>query len=129
MTFLYRAEGQPKATGTMPFEDVDKDAYYYDAVLWAWNNGITLGTSKTTFSPTQTVTRGQAVTFLYRHAGEPAVGTENPFTDVAETDYFYNAILWAVNKKITTGTTATTFSPNRDSFRAEVVTFLYRELK
>jgi len=129
VTFLYRAEGSPKVSGETPFEDLDKDAYYYDAVLWAWNNGITIGTSATTFSPSMTVTRGQAVTFLYRHAGEPAVGTVNPFTDVAESDYYYNAILWAVNKKITTGTTETTFEPNRDSYRAEVVTFLYRELK
>ncbi|MBR0140292.1 MAG: S-layer homology domain-containing protein [Firmicutes bacterium] len=128
VTFLWRAAGSPKVSGEMPFEDVSESAYYYDAVLWAYVNGITEGTTPTTFRPDRTVTRGQAVTFLHRNAGEPGVGDTNPFTDVEESDYYYAPILWAVEKKIVEGTTPTTFSPNRDSYRAEVVTMLYREL-
>ncbi|MBR0139075.1 MAG: leucine-rich repeat protein [Firmicutes bacterium] len=128
VTFLWRAAGSPKVSGDMPFEDVPEGAYYHDAVLWAYQKGITEGTTPTTFRPDWTVTRGQAVTFLHRNAGEPEVGDTNPFTDVEETDYYYAPILWAVDKKIVEGTTPTTFSPDRDSYRAEVVTMLYREL-
>ncbi|MBR0523010.1 MAG: S-layer homology domain-containing protein, partial [Firmicutes bacterium] len=128
VTFLWRAAGKPVVEIDCPFEDIEEDAYYYQAVLWAYKNGITDGTTPTTFRPDWTVTRGQAVTFLYRYAGEPKLGEVNPFEDVAETDYYYNAILWAVKKGITEGTSKTTFSPERDSFRAEVVTMLYRQL-
>jgi|GEM_PF-3025956 len=128
VTFLWRAAGKPVVEIDCPFEDIEEDAYYYQAVLWAYKNGITDGTTPTTFRPDWTVTRGQAVTFLYRYAGEPKIGEVNPFEDVAETDYYYNAILWAVKKGITEGTSKTTFSPDRDSFRAEVVTMLYRQL-
>ena len=110
-----------------PFKDVAKNAYYYDAVQWAVRGGITVGTSADTFSPDEGCTRAQIVTFLYRAAGEPKVGSaENPFTDVHEDDYFYNAVLWAVEKGITYGTSADKFSPHDNCTRAEIVSFLYR---
>lgn len=94
------------ADSSNPFADVPADAYYHDAVLWALDKNVTTGTSKTTFSPSATCTRGQVVTFLWRAMGcpEPA-STENPFTDVTESDYFYKAVLWAVEKGVTNGTT------------------------
>ena len=110
-----------------PFTDVPADAYYHDAVLWAVENGITSGTSATTFSPNAACTRAQAVTFLWRAAGSPEPGiAENPFTDVASDSYYYKAVLWAVEKGITSGTSATTFSPNVTCSRAQIVTFLWR---
>ena len=110
-----------------PFTDVPADAYYHDAVLWAVENGITSGTSATTFSPNAVCTRAQAVTFLWRAAGSPEPGiAENPFTDVASDSYYYKAVLWAVEKGITSGTSATTFSPNVTCSRAQIVTFLWR---
>ena len=110
-----------------PFIDVNKGAYYYDAVLWAVENNITTGTSATTFSPNATCTRGQVVTFLWRAAGCPEpTGSSSPFTDVKPGDYFYKAVLWAVEKNITKGTGATTFSPNDGCTRGQVVTFLHR---
>ncbi|MCD8145508.1 MAG: S-layer homology domain-containing protein [Oscillospiraceae bacterium] len=109
------------------FDDVSSDDYFETAVNWAAVQGITNGTTATTFSPFETCTRAQAVTFLYRAAGSPAVeGVENPFTDVSETEYYYNAVLWAYSKGITTGTTETTFSPNETCERCQIVTFLYR---
>ncbi|WP_458863295.1 S-layer homology domain-containing protein [Acidaminobacterium chupaoyuni] len=129
VTFLWRAMGEPAPTSNVcPFTDVDADAYYYDAVLWAVEKGITQGTSATTFSPNDICTRGQVVTFQYRAAGEPAVTAANPFTDVKSGDYWYNAVLWAVGKEITVGTSATTFSPLDDCTRGQIVTFLYRQL-
>ncbi len=118
----------PDPTEENPFTDVDETNYFYDAVLWAIENGITSGTSETTFSPYQEAERCQVVTFLWRAAGCPEVaeGTVNPFTDVSESDYFYTAVLWAVEKGITSGTTATTFSPFAKCERCQVVTFLYR---
>lgn len=115
------------ADSSNPFTDVSADAYYHDAVLWALDKNVTTGTSKTTFSPSATCTRGQVVTFLWRAMGcpEPA-STENPFTDVTESDYFYKAILWAVEKGVTNGTTDTTFGPNGTCTSAHVVTFLWR---
>ena len=110
-----------------PFRDVSKSDYFYNAVLWAVENGITQGTSATAFSPAATCTRGQVVTFLWRAAGEPKMsGTKNPFRDVKSTDYYYNAVLWAVEKGITQGTSATTFAPGAPCTRAQVVTFLWR---
>ncbi len=109
-----------------PFIDVDRDDWFYEDLLWALENGITNGTSADTFSPFDPIERCEFVTMLWREAGEPVVKIENPFTDVTEKDYYYNAVLWAYSKGITTGTTATTFSPTEDCERCEVVTFLYR---
>lgn len=121
------AEETPAPEKTNPFTDVAKDAYYYDAVLWALENNITTGTTATTFSPNATCTRGQVVTFLWRAVGCPEpITTENPFTDVTEKDYFYKPILWAVEHGITTGTSDTTFSPGDTCTSAHVVTFLCR---
>lgn len=129
MTFLWRAEGQPAPTTTEnPFTDVEEGTYYYDAVLWAVENGITTGTSATTFAPEKTITRSQAVTFLWRNAGAPASEVENPFTDVAADAYFADAVLWAVESGVTTGTSETTFSPDANCIRAQIVTFLYRAM-
>jgi uncharacterized repeat protein (TIGR02543 family) len=129
VTFLWRAMGSPEPTSsTCPFTDVDSSDYYYKAVLWAVEKGVTTGTTDTTFSPDDTVTRGQAVTFLYRAAETPAAGTTNPFTDVKSGDYYYDAVLWAVGKNITEGASATTFIPANDCTRAQIVTFLWRYL-
>ena len=127
VTFLWRTAGSPKPeTRTMPFTDVPAGSYYYDAVLWAVENGITKGTSDTTFSPNMTCTRAQIVAFLWRSEKSPAAGTANPFADVKSTAYYADAVLWAVKENITKGTTSTTFSPNADCTRAQIVTFLWR---
>ena len=127
VTFLWRAAGSPKPeTRTMPFTDIPAGSYYYDAVLWAVENGITKGTSDTTFSPNMTCTRAQIVTFLWRSEKSPAAGTANPFADVKSTAYYAGAVLWAVKEDITKGTTNTTFSPDADCTRAQIVTFLWR---
>ena len=126
-TFLWRAAGSPKPeTRTMPFTDVPAGSYYYDAVLWAVENGITKGTSDTTFSPNKTCSRAQIVTFLWRYEKSPAAGTANLFVDVKSTVYYADAVLWAVKEDITKGTTSTTFSPDADCTRAQIVTFLWR---
>ena len=110
-----------------PFTDVPKDAYYHDAVLWALEKSITTGLTETTFGPEETCTRGQVATFLWRAKGCPEPETtENPFTDVSESDYYYKPILWAYENGITTGTTETTFSPNGTCTSAHVITFLWR---
>ena len=127
VTFLWRAAGSPEPeTRTMPFTDVPAGSYYYDAVLWAVENGITEGTSDTTFSPNSTCTRAQIVAFLWRSEKSPAAGTANPFADVKSTAYYAGAVLWAVKEDITKGTTNTTFSPDADCTRAQIVTFLWR---
>ena len=127
VTFLWRAAGSPKPeTRTMPFTDIPAGSYYYDAVLWAVENGITKGTSNTTFSPNMTCTRAQIVAFLWRSEKSPAAGTANPFADVKSTAYYADAVLWAVKEDITKGTTNTTFSPDADCTRAQIVTFLWR---
>ena len=131
VTFLWRAAGSPEPTTTRnPFRDVNAVTHssYYKAILWASQKGITSGTSSTAFSPDQVCTRAQIVTFLYRYAGQPSGYYSNPFKDVGATSEasYYNAILWAVGKGITTGTSATTFSPYASCNRAEAVTFLYR---
>ena len=127
VTFLWRTAGSPKPEiRTMPFTDVPVGSYYYDAVLWAVENGITKGTSDTTFSPNMTCTRAQIVAFLWRSEKSPAAGTANPFADVKSTAYYADAVLWAVKENITRGTTSTTFSPNADCTRAQIVTFLWR---
>ncbi len=127
VAFLWRAAGSPKPeTRTMPFTDVPAGSYYYDAVLWAVENDITKGTSDTTFSPNMTCTRAQIVAFLWRSEKSPAAGTANPFADVKSTAYYADAVLWAVKENITRGTTNTTFSPDADCTRAQIVTFLWR---
>ena len=127
VTFLWRAAGSPEPeTRAMPFADVPVGSYYYDAVLWAVENGITKGTSDTTFSPNMTCSRAQIVTFLWRSEKSPAAGTANPFADVKSTAYYAGAVLWAVKEDITKGTTNTTFSPDADCARAQIVTFLWR---
>ena len=127
VTFLWRTAGSPKPeTRAMPFTDVPVGSYYYDAVLWAVENGITKGTSDTTFSPNMTCSRAQIVAFLWRSEKSPAAGTANPFADVKSDAYYADAVLWAVKENITKGTTSTTFSPNADCTRAQIVTFLWR---
>ena len=127
VTFLWRTVGSPKPeTRAMPFTDVPVGSYYYDAVLWAVENGITKGTSDTTFSPNMTCTRAQIVAFLWRSEKSPAAGTANPFADVKSDAYYADAVLWAVKENITKGTTNTTFSPDADCTRAQIVTFLWR---
>ena len=127
VTFLWRAAGSPAPKSvSMPFTDVPKGSYYETAVLWAVENGITKGTSDTTFGPDATCSRAQIVTFLWRSQKSPAVGSVNPFTDVSANAYYTDAVLWAVEENITKGTTATTFSPDADCTRAQIVTLLYR---
>ncbi len=130
VTFLWRANGCPEpTTDNNPFKDVAKGAYYYKAVLWAVENGITNGVSETMFAPDAACTRAQTVTFLCRaEQGERPIGASNPFTDVKEGAYYYNAVLWAVDRGITNGTSDTAFSPDMICTRAHIVTFLYRAL-
>ena len=127
VTFLWRAAGSPAAkSAVMPFTDVKAGSYYYDAVLWAVEQGITKGTSDTMFSPDATCTRAQIVTFLWRSQKSPAAGMANPFADVAADTYYIDAVLWAVKHNITVGTTVSIFSPDEECTRAQIVTFLYR---
>ena len=127
VTFLWRAALCPKAEGKTPFTDVAADTYYSDAVTWAYEQGITGGTSATTFSPNTAVTRAQVVTFLYRYE-KPAAGTAvNPFADVQKNAYYYDAVQWAYANGITDGTDGTHFSPNTVCTRGQIVTFLYRD--
>ncbi|MGN0293515.1 MAG: S-layer homology domain-containing protein [Lachnospiraceae bacterium] len=128
VTFLWRVMGEPEPEITEnPFVDVSEDAYYYKAVLWAYDNGITSGKDATHFQPNAIVTRAQFVTFLYRNEGEPQVKmTDNPFEDVAEDQYYYNAVLWAYENDITQGKDDTHFLPGGNCKRCQVVTFLYR---
>lgn len=127
VTFLWRASGSPTPKNSrMPFVDVSPNAYYYDAVLWALKEGITTGTSSTTFSPDAVIDRAQAVTFLHRANGAPSVTGRTAFADVPQTAYYADAVKWAVDHGITTGTSAAAFSPNASCTRAQIVTFLYR---
>ena len=111
-----------------PFEDVPEDSFYFLPVLWAVDEGITNGASANTFNPGGDLLRAQVVTMLWRHAGSPVVQIDNPFTDVKEGDWYYNAVLWAVSEGITNGTSSTTFGPAGVTNRAQVVTFLWRYL-
>ena len=131
MTFLWNALGKPEPeTQENPFQDVKAGKYHYKPVLWAVENGITTGTSETTFSPKKPCTRAQIVTFLWVAAGKPEPETqENPFQDVKAGKYYYKAVLWAVENGITGGTSKTTFSPNKTCTREQTVTFLYKALE
>ena len=128
MTFLWSAFGRPEPVGAeMPFTDVKRKAYYYQPVLWAVQQGITAGKTETSFAPKEGCTRAQIVTFLWSAAGRPEPkSTESPFKDVRKKNYFYKAVLWAVENGITAGTGENTFSPNAVCTRAQTVTFLYK---
>ena len=128
VTFLWRSAGCPTpTTKTCAFTDVKEGTYYYEAVLWAVEKGITDGTSATTFSPNEKVTRAQVVTFLYRMEGQPKVeNTTCAFTDIDTNAYYYNAVLWAVANGITDGMDATHFAPTAVCNRAQIVTFIFR---
>lgn len=130
VTFLWRAAGCPQPeSAESPFTDVqDPNEYYYSAVLWAVELGVTTGMTETTFAPDSTVTRAQTVTFLWRYAGKPAAQAENPFADVDAAEYYYAPVLWAVEQAITTGMTETAFAPDSPCTRGQIVTFLYRDL-
>ena len=129
VTFLWRAAGSPApANSATPFTDVAADSYYAQAVAWAVENGITKGTSDTTFSPDAHCSRAQIVTFLWRAQKSPVVTAANPFADVSADAYYVNAIQWAVSEGVTTGTSAVTFSPDADCTRAQIVTFIWRAL-
>ncbi len=128
VTFLWKAMGSPEPSSTSnPFTDVKSSDYFYKPVLWAKENGITSGTSETTFSPGKPCTRGQIVTFLWKALWSPEpTDTSNPFTDVKTTDYFYKPVLWAKEEGVTSGTSATTFSPGKTCTRGQAMTFLYK---
>lgn len=130
MTFIWKALGAPEpASAENPFTDVNPNKWYAKPILWAVENGVTGGLNPTTFGVGKPCNRAQVVTFLYTAAGKPPVeASNNPFTDVKETDYFYSAVLWAVENGITGGTTPTTFSPKQTCTRAQVVTFLYKAM-
>lgn len=132
VTFLWRAAGCPEPENLSSFTDVSADSYYAKAVAWAVENGITTGTGSGAFSPDATCTRAQAMTFIYRSVQAQGGGMQgawmfqNPFEDVDLESYYGEAVMWAVANGVTSGTTATTFSPNNDCTRAQIVTFLYR---
>lgn len=129
VTFLWRAAGSPQPQViTNPFADVQESDYFYNAVLWAVENNITAGTSAGTFSPDTVCTRSQVVTFLYRYDGTAATEITE-FIDVNETAYYYDAVQWAAQSGVTSGTGTNTFSPEANCTRAQIVTFLYRALK
>ena len=130
VTFLWRSMGcaEPKSTHN-PFIDVSANDYYYKAVLWAVEKGITDGTSDTTFSPNDPCTRAHVVTFLWRAESKPDAGSDNPFTDVTRGEYYTDAVLWAVSRQITDGTSETTFSPESPCTRGQIVTFLCRDMQ
>ena len=130
VTFLWRAAGSPAAkSGAMPFADVKAGSYYYDAVLWAVEQGITKGTSDTMFSPDATCTRAQIVTFLWRANGSPAVSGNSAFTDVASDAYYAAAVTWAEKNDVTGGIGGGLFGSNNNCTRAQIVTFIYRSVK
>lgn len=130
VTFLWRAAGSPAAkAGSLPFADVKAGSYYDDAVRWAVENGVTVGTSATTFSPNATCSRAQIVTFLWRAQQSPASGGANPFVDVRADAYYYDAVLWAAKEGVTSGTSSVTFSPDITCTRGQIVTLIYRSRK
>ena len=129
VTFLWRAAGSPEPKGESSFTDVSADAYYAKAVAWAVEQGITGGVGGNTFAPDATCTRAQAVTFLYRAAGSPAVSSSSAFSDVGADDYYANAVAWAAANGITGGIGGGLFGSNNDCTRAQIVAFLYRSVK
>ena len=130
VTFLWRAAGSPEPVTTVnPFLDVEEDHYFYKAVLWALENGITTGVDATHFAPLASCSRAQVVTFLWRAKGSPAVTGTAPFADVAEGQWYTDAVLWAVENGITNGMSANTFGVENACNRAQIVTFLYRASK
>ncbi|MDO4173597.1 MAG: S-layer homology domain-containing protein [Eubacteriales bacterium] len=128
VSFLYRAAGSPTVSGTNAFTDVKATDYYYDAVQWAVSEGITYGTSETAFSPKEDCTRAQVVSLLWRYEHSPDSSSNVAFTDVSADAYYYKAVQWAVESGVTSGTSATTFSPRDTCTRAQIVSFLYRDL-
>ncbi|MCD8331419.1 MAG: S-layer homology domain-containing protein [Oscillospiraceae bacterium] len=127
VTFLWRMEGGPKPeSSTTVFTDISSFEYYNDAVLWAYETGITNGTSTTTFSPNASITRAQAITCLYRYEKCPAVSGAKIFADVNTEQYYAAAVQWAAEQGITNGTSDTTFSPETVGTQGQMVTFLYR---
>ena len=129
VTMLWRHAGSPVVDTVNPFTDVKETDFYYMAVLWAVKNGITNGTSATTFGPMGITNRAQVVTFLWRYLDQPAAGTENPFADVDAASWYGKPVLWAVENGVTNGMTATEFGVNTNCNRAHMVTFLYRAMK
>ena len=131
VTFLWRAKGSPEpSVKENAFTDVKENAYYYKAVLWAVEKGITTGRTETTFAPNESCTRAQAVTFMWRAAGKPELESEKtPFADVSGSAYYTDAVLWAVDQGITTGYKDGTFGPQKSCNRGQIVTFLYRDMK
>ena len=122
-------EPEPEPEPVIPFTDVPEDSYYIDAVAWAYNTGVTMGKSETSFDPLGRCTRAEVVTFLWRAAGEPTPSSsENPFTDVPEGTWYTTAVLWAVEQGITKGTGADAFSPAQTCSSAHIITFLYRAM-
>ena len=130
MTFLWKTVGSPEPNAEdNPFTDVPEGKYFYKPVLWAVEKGITCGTTATTFSPSEPVTRAQFLTFLWNYAGRPAPGgSTNPYKDVPSDKYFYNPILWGYHGGILVGNEAVNgnFQPTLGCSRAYVVTYLYR---
>ena len=126
VTFIWRLSGEADAESSSGFSDVPESAYYAQAVSWAVEQGITSGTSATTFSPQDPCTRAQIVTFLWRLDGKPSASAELQFSDVSVKNYFAEAVSWAVDKNVTTGTSKTTFSPQDTCTRAQAVTFIHR---
>lgn len=126
VSFLWRQAGSPKMSGTNPFTDVSESDYYYDAVLWAVENNIAYGTTDTTFSPNMVCTRAQAMSFLYRDKKSPAVSGTGSFTDVSASEYYAGAVQWAVANSVAYGITDTTFGPDQNCTRAQIISFMYR---
>lgn len=126
VTFLWRMMGEPEVDYDVLFTDVAEDRYFYKAVAWAASTGVTTGTSPTTFSPDESCTRAQIVTFLWRAMGKPEPEADAQFEDVTADRYFYKAVSWAAQNNVTKGTSATRFSPDNKCTRAQAVTFLYR---
>lgn len=127
VTFLWRAMGCPEPEGIMTdFVDVNRNRYYFKAVLWAAEQGITLGVDTRHFAPEKTVTRGEFVTFLWRAMGQPASAAANPFHDVSDNRFYYPAVLWATETEVTNGVEEGRFAPEQNCIRGQVVTFLYR---
>nr|MCR4669844.1 S-layer homology domain-containing protein [Saccharofermentans sp.] len=128
VTFLYRLQGEPKTqSNTCIFSDVKSSDYFFKAVIWAYEKGITTGSSDGTFKPYEICTRAQTVTFLYRMAGSPSIGSaKNPFKDVKSSDYFYKAVIWAYKNKVVAGNSDGTFNPKGKCVRRQMVTFLYK---